>query len=299
MNTYNYIQLDPRKQPEENPAFDLGIEVTVPALAGTTPNLDHHGALEGNACASKQALDCSLPHEGATLATIRPDLDSVTAMAVITSRKVGKSFRQDISAILNDLEVIDVEGPSAYEKISPASRGLLREIGAIAADMKTDLGARVQTVMNFIAEEADQTGLSKEYVASLLKKDDEELQAAREKSDIRVMENGRAVFVKSTHRHATRLGYEHSPVVIAMNPAMPVLARQEDGSMKPTGETYVKYTICRYSDQVQGHFDRMLEELQSLEKGWGGRGSIFGSPQNRSSTLTEDQVTSIVLKNLD
>jgi len=295
---YNYIQLDPRKTSEENPTFDLGVEITIPALAGNKPNLDHHGVLEANSCASMQALDCSLPEEGATLATLRPDLDSVTAMAVITARKLGVGFRDDILGLVHDLERIDLEGPSAFEKIVPASRQVLREMGLVAADVKLDLQTRVRTLVQFLSSDQVPTVLPENYILSLIQKDDEELEIARASSSLELLEEGRAVFVKSTHRHATRLGYELSPVVIAMNPAQPLLARQEDGTMKPTEESYVKYTICRYSDQVPGRFEEMMQEFQRLEKGWGGRTSIFGSPQNQSSTLTQEEVIAVVLKYL-
>lgn len=117
---FNIALLDPRSQGAAvNEAIFagasagvLGIEVTVPALAArcTLGNLDpqHSGgymglpdldpmwsrndlAYSGNSkwrffTAIQLATTCALPPDGATLTTVRPDLDSVGAMAVLNIR---------------------------------------------------------------------------------------------------------------------------------------------------------------------------------------------------------------------
>lgn len=120
---YNYAVLDPRNIPAapandkvfESPVGVLGLEVTLPALAARCmlgnidaqhtggyqglPALDpmwarNDAAYEGDdkwrfTTAIQLATTCALPPVAATLATIRPDLDSVGAMAVLSLRAKG------------------------------------------------------------------------------------------------------------------------------------------------------------------------------------------------------------------
>lgn len=80
-----------------DPSTTLGIEITVPEIAALCGlgNIDgQHGmaatpeAWRGKA-AIEIALDCDVPPNGATLATSRPDLDSIGAMAVLVLRSLG------------------------------------------------------------------------------------------------------------------------------------------------------------------------------------------------------------------
>ncbi len=119
---YNFAILDPRPQGEEtnNKIFAcaatgvLGVEVTVPALAARCAlgNIDpQHTGYQGLpaldpmwgyndasysgdgkwrfSTAIQLSTTCGLPPAGATLATVRPDLDSVGAMAVLAIRAEG------------------------------------------------------------------------------------------------------------------------------------------------------------------------------------------------------------------
>lgn len=97
---YTPALLDPRKGDEaakHNEAIFasgkvLGIEVTVPALAARCDlgNIDpQHSGGDVSLAAIEAALTCKLPPDGAVLTTIRPDLDSVGAMAVLEIRASG------------------------------------------------------------------------------------------------------------------------------------------------------------------------------------------------------------------
>ena len=111
-------------------------------------------------------------------------------------------------------------------------------------------------------------------------------------SKISLVANNRIATVISSHRFATKLGYEHATVVVAQNPEMPVDFRD------PSQGKYNKFTVCRYNAHTPCNLPAALIELQALENGWGGRGDIFGSPQGVSSTLTLDQVVKVVSKHL-
>jgi len=74
----------------------VGIEVTVPALAARcATNIDpQHWPFTATPEADVAAIDvclcCEIPPDGATLVTVRPDLDSIGAMAVFELRRSGR-----------------------------------------------------------------------------------------------------------------------------------------------------------------------------------------------------------------
>jgi hypothetical protein len=289
----------------------LGIEVTIPALASRcVGNLDHHGpdSTSETLSACEQALrlvcsetncpvcgdswfshtsdgsECGMGRPawtkpGLALVTVRPDADSVTAMAVI--HNFIHAWGMD-PAIVRDVGAFDRLGPSAGEP-SPLVTAIARK----AADHKIPLEERVMWVAEILAG-ADK----RQEIAELCSAHAAELDAARKVSELTLCANGRIACVVSTHRFATTLGYEYAPVVVAYNPVMPVDPRD------PSKGTYAKFTICRYDSHVKCDLPAALVELQALEPGWGGRGDIFGSPQGVSSNLTVDQVVAVVEKHL-
>jgi len=287
-----FAQFDPRPQgAEANQAIlksgmVIGIEVTIPALAQGLVNLDHHGpsdtAETPSAC--EQALDLQISFDKIeaatlTLATVRPDADSVTAMAVMFNRSNGLVVDEEL---VHAVGRFDRFGPSAGK---PEAR--VSAIARKACDFKVALADRVQWVADLLA------GADKLVeITELCSAHDAELEAARKASELTLHANGRIAVVVSTHRFATTLGYESALVVVAMNPEMPV--DPKDASKG----TYRKYTVCRYDSHVKCDLPTTLKELQALEVGWGGRGDIFGSPQGISSILTVEQVIEVVSRHL-
>ncbi len=258
----------------------LGIEVTVPASC-SLGNLDHHGP-EDNAqtpSASEQALTYEIPPAAATLVTVRCDADSVTAMAILASRAEGRPVDEGI-----------VRAVGRFDRLGPAEGRPSDEVIAInrvAADFKRSLAERVEWVQEVLAGEGNPDEIA-ELVAQL----DAEFEAARAASELRLEANGRIAVVVSTHRFATNLGYESAPVVVAMNPEMPVDFRDSSKG------TYKKFTVCRYDSHTPCDLPAALAELRETESGWGGRGDIFGSPQGVSSKITIEQVVEVVAKHL-
>ncbi len=113
---YNFKLFDPRPVPAAIATNDqifaqgpvLGIEVTVPVLAQRCElgNIDpQHTGGDTSTAAIEVALEWPLPPEGAMLATVRADLDSVGAMAVLAMRAEGQitMFLED--EILGDEEL--------------------------------------------------------------------------------------------------------------------------------------------------------------------------------------------------
>jgi hypothetical protein len=288
--SFTFAQFDPRPQGEQNNweivhaagGNLLGVEVTVPKWAEFCKlgNLDHHGPGDTaeTPSAVDQACQVDLPCCG-TVATVRCDADSVSAMAILALREQGVEFDWEL-----------VKQVSKFDRLGPAggdTSGQVIAIARVAADFKRSLAERVEWVAQLFAG-AD---LSSE-VAELVSVRDGEFKAAQAASEISMHADGRICFVESTHRYATTLGYENASVVVACNPEMPVNFRSADEG------TYVKFTICRYDSHTPCNIAGALAELKELEPGWGGRGDIGGSPQGVSSKLSSEQVIAIVAKHL-
>jgi hypothetical protein len=289
---YQFVQLDPRPG-AENPPYDFGIEITDPRLVRQgVVNLDHHG--EGSTAedpaACEQALTSPLPPERALIATVRPDMDSMTAMAVLRLRARGIAFDENL---VHAVGLVDRYGPrvaSDHPELSSA-RDTVVAIARVAVDASKPLEERVRFI-----EQCLQGTIDREEVQRLVAEREREYEEARKAAKVEEIIPGKLVFVESTHRLATSIGYEHAPVVIAYNPAMPILERQEDGSMWPSGKTYQKYTVCRWDSNVPVNLEAALKELKEREEGWGGRGDIFGSPQNQDTKLTKEEIIEVVRK---
>ncbi len=297
-----FFQLDPRPQGTENneaiftEAASLGIpvigiEVTLPAYAGRClMNFDHHGpedtAETPSACEQvyefvQKNWTNIADFKDAFFITVRPDADSVMAMGVVYA---ALNYGSVEPSFLRDVGVFDRLGPSAGRP-SDEVRALARK----ASDFQTSLEERVKWAAGFMSGGPANW---QEEIPLICKEADEELEAARAASKVSLFSQGKITLVESSHRFATNLGYESAPVVVAFNPEFPVDPRD------PSLGTYRKFTVCRYNSHVKCDLPAALKEFQSLEKDWGGRGDIFGSPQRVSSELSIEKVLEIVAKHL-
>lgn len=280
---YKFLQLDPRSK--EQPVIDMGVEVTISGVSITSGiNLDHHGkeATAKTPSACEQAVIHN-PPDGFIIGTVRTDADSVTAMAVIANKGVGRKINL---GLVSAVGLMDRHGPKVEEQMH---HDLVVAIARRAADFKVPLDQRVAFVQSCL----DGT-YNPDEIASLVEARNREYEEARKASKVETVAGGRIAVVVSTHRFATNIGYEMAQVVVATNPAMPVIG--EGG--KPTGETYLKHTVCRWDSNVPLDIEGALQELQQIEPKWGGQENIKGSTQNISSVLTTEQVVSVVEKYL-
>lgn len=285
-----FFQIDPRPQGvAANEAFFaendsvLGIEVTEQTWVArcSLGNLDHHapGDTAETPSACEQALEWSNSTIPESMAMVRPDADSITAMAVIMNRLENRPVNADL---VREVGRQDRLGPAAG-KPSAVVTAIARKAG----DFKVTLADRVAWVADLLA------GVDKSAeVTALAAATESELSTARAVSEVSIRADGRIAVVVSTNRFATILGYESAPVVVALNPAMPVDPKD------PAKGIMAKFTVCRYDSHVKCDLPSALKELQALEPGWGGRGDIFGSPQGVSSKLTLEQVVEVVSRHL-
>lgn len=333
-----FAQLDPRTNNESILAEPcLGIEVTVPSLAArcSLGNIDpQHTGVDRSKAAIEAALDHGDPYETIrvstgeeiTLVTVRPDLDSVGAMAVLylfsTGHKVYPLTRNpNFAARLGAVALADKFARGSWPGEQPmpsaqnpwpstaASASDTRDLAAIAAaiaDHRVALDVRVQWMAGWLLEGVEPLGYREKAEAERMKmiealdsgqiryacktKKQEGIQATYQNlyndSDLLVQMRGpynNIAVVISTHRAGTMIGYCLAPIVIALNPEFRIGA----------GEPHRKFTICQFQ---AGHLDlgKIAADLSEIELGWGGSPTIIGSPQGTNSSLTIEQVLTIV-----
>ena len=300
-----YFQFDPRPIPVAQAANDaiftqgdvLGIEVTVPSLAARCElgNIDpqHSGGREDLA-AIEVALNWPLPPAEAILATVRPDLDSVGAIAVLVLRREGSSLESAADRIRQVAESDRFArggwpGPQPLPTqtepwVKDGSARPLAAIAAAVADFRQPLESRVRLMADWLL-----TGAEPAAYLEWVEKERQELIQALEAGQIhaRLSETGRVAVVESTHRAATSIGYRLAPVVVALNPSF----RFGDG------EAHRKFTVCQF-ESGWADIKSALVELEGLEPGWGGSPNIGGSPQGISSTLSVEEVVEVVERHL-
>lgn len=284
MTTVAFFQLDPRPVGrEDNENFFaqhqkvLGIEVTQPAYKSKlVANLDHHRP--GDDSETPSACMQALGYQGEipdAMVTSRADADSVTAMAII-SNSINPQGEIDKEVVV-EVDRFDRLGPN-YGTDSTIA------IARIAGDFKMSLADRVAWVLEFLLDPASKAT----EVAELVKQHKADLEAAKAATEVQL--HGKVALVTSSHMHATQLGYQEADILVCFNPEMPVNFKA------PEKGTYKKFTVCKRDSHVPCDLVASLQELQALEEGWGGRDTIFGSPQGVSSQLTPEQVIEVVQK---
>lgn len=243
------------------------------------------------AAAIEAATVAELPPDGTVLATVRPDLDSVGAMAVLVLRKESRysqkvadraylvgSFDSFFAGSWPGRKPLPTRGNPWPETSEPSDwcsqfQGLSAMALAVA-DFKILLETRVAWMAAWLLTGEIPSGYQEKILAERA-----EMVEALESGAIKVSDLGGISVVESTHRAALALGYCLVPVVVALNPAFRVQG----------GEPHRKFTVCQYK---AGYVDlrQALLRLNELEPGWGGSPTIIGSPQGVGSKLTTEQV---------
>ncbi len=335
LTNWAFVILDPRPIPAASATNEAifasgpvyGVEVTVPALvAKCVDNIDpQHSEGDATSAAIEEALKAELPPNGATLATIRADLDSVGTMTVLLMR-AHLQFWKD-RAYNDEFNAGEVDEYNAAE-ISTRERELEQAMTRIKLVAESDKFARggwpgpkslptrehawndkiasaessrplaiiAAAISDFKISLIDRvntmeqwlkTGEEPEQYVESVEKERLGLISAIENGEIKHEKRGDIAVVESTHRAATSIGYSLAPVVVALNPSF----------KQGPGEPYKKFTICAFEDKF-ADIKGALAELSTLEPGWGGSPTIGGSPQGVSSKLTIDQVVGVLSKYL-
>ena len=304
--SYIFETFDPRPIPEaekhNNLVFGkgpvLGIEVTVPILADRCfYNIDpQHGSSPSNRAAIEEAVSYNpLPKGGTVLATVKPDLDSVGSMAVLSMRYRAvslKAFSGSIALIAKSDQFDRGDWPGVKKLpgmdgsdlwIHPHSK-VLAPIALYVGDHSVSFKSRVIAMEEWIVNQVYPGGYEEKALAQRLV-----LARVLESGEISHSMHceGKICLVESVHRAATEVGYSQAPVVVALNPQFRL----------PGGGTIRKFTICTYREKYVD-IAGALVELAKLEFGWGGSRTIGESSQAQDSTLCAMDVVSVVANHL-
>lgn len=252
---FNFIIVDPRNP--RIPANTLGIEVTVPEIAAMCDlgNIDpQHGCGRGglpfdpSEAAVEAAVRWPLPPDGATLATIRPDLDAFGAMARLALRAAEHTFSVESLDRIAAIAAADGNTATAWAprplptKENPWPKGVSvdsrRELAAIAAICGhrefTDIAYRVACVAMWIAGCDEETAFracglnpSEEWgIHDMIAEFQRRVEAERadmitalDDGRIQIDNRGPFAIVRSAHRAATSLGQYVAPIAICFHPA--------------------------------------------------------------------------------
>jgi hypothetical protein len=263
-----------------------------------------------------------LPELPITLTTVRADLDSVGAMAVLTIKYAPYAdiLLSDEGGILQRIAAIATAdktmvggwpGPRALPRPGDppepqrAELGIPPGLSQLVFDFKTPLKERVFLILEWLRSgwcaglpEADEA-VQSEFDQAVEKTDvwavytaPDDVHGLREfictpGDIIELAGNSRVAYAESTERYATNFAYRIAPVIVMMNPEFKF--RGADAG--------VKFTVAQFSP---GYVDlpAVLADLQEMEQGWGGSPTIIGSPQGSSSELSPEEVVATVFRHL-
>lgn len=105
-------------------------------------------------------------------------------------------------------------------------------------------------------------------------------------SKVQIIIPRKLVFVRSIKRGACGIGYKFAPIVIALNPSY----RYGFGESRVYGK---KWIIGQMNDKFI-NLTKLVRLIEKQERGWGGSSTIIGSPQDRPSKLTKNEVIDFV-----
>lgn len=275
----------------------VGVEVTVPALAGLCDvNIDPQHGTGGDPSMSAIVLiarhGIDLIPKGAqkvAFATVRPDLDAFGGIALLWwELQAPYSVQQHSSAAMRSrIQAIHLSDTFSRGEWQPREMGtgedsFLAAIARCVSDFKVSMRDRIEAVQRWLEAGEEPSGYRAAY-----ERESGEILSAIASGNTSVETQGRIAIIQSRLRAATSVGYTQAPVVIALNPSFSM------GGAPPVR----KFTICQYRT---GYVDlaKVKDELASLEAGWGGSPTIVGSPQGVDSNLPLETVVEIVTKHL-
>lgn len=276
-----------------NPNYEgvgIGIEITTKGFEGL--NLDHHGKYSDSKTPSaiEQALvfDLKKIPEG-KMATVKPDPDSLGAMAVLLLRKEGKMPEEKL---VKAIGLLDRMGPGVFK-----DKG--KELLNLAEDEFEDLSKKVRAIYYWVnvknrnlpleekvlfMKKMLTNEISQKEIEELYKENEKDLEKVKKESKIEEIKPKEIVFIESKHLRSMEIGYEYGQVVIAYNPEL----------KWPNGNVTPKYTIARYDNHVDFNMKKLLERLQKINPKWGGGENIISSPQGEDPKLSPEQIKDLV-----
>jgi len=284
----------------------LGVEITTKGFEGL--NLDHHkeGDTQETPSAIEQVFKLDLeqiPQEVIVgkkkMATIRPDVDSLGAMAVLILRQENEKNKKEGK----EENIIDEELVKAIGLLDRMGPGVFKDKGKELLELNDEEFAKIDKlcraadyyveIKNFPLEEKVlfmksllKGKIPLEEIEKIYEEDRNDLEKAKTESKTEIINEGKAVFIESSAKRSMEIGYENAPIVIAYNPNF----KWPDGHITP------KYSIARYDKYVKFDLKGLLEELRKRNPKWGGLENIIGSPQGENPEIKPEEMKKIIEK---
>lgn len=228
------------------------------------------------------------------IATIKPDMDSIGAMSILTML-LKDEFKIDGDMILR-LKAIaksDRHGRNNWKNRKEDYfhfenynvHGLPSGLAYMTSDHKITIDQKVKNMIEYL-NHGDFKTLD-HYNTAVYKN----LKKSNKSTNLKTIVPKKLVFVTSNYRGAVAYGYKFASTVIAKNDNF-VFGM---GSTKLYGK---KVTIAQYEDNKFIDLIGLKNDLNKLEDGWGGSSVILGSPQDRPTKLDDNTIIELTKKYL-
>lgn len=283
--------------------FIVGIEVSNPDLSlccHLSIDPQHETANNDMTCVeyvynnSDYLLTTCLIFENICFVTLKPDMDSVSSMAVLTMLLNGQfNLTGDLIYRLKAIAKSDRHGRANWKNRREDYfhfkdyniYGIPIGLATMTADYKCDIDIKVQNMMEYLL-----TGTFEElfkYTTLTLRN----IKKSNKNANFEVIIPNKLVFIKSNYRGAFAIGYKMASTVIAKNSTFCF-------GMGPDKKVGKKFTIAQYENNKFIDLIGLKSELNELEPGWGGSSVIIGSPQDTPSKLDDATIIELTKKYL-
>lgn len=337
---YTFGVLDPRPGADNGALLGpntLGIEVTIPSLATLCGlgNIDpQHTDGDADHAAIEVAMKIQPPPDGAVLVTVRADLDSIGAMAVMTMaldlvhcgcEYCGPPYKQ-LGVYRNGAVCCGVCGtfwgavgglPKFNERVAlvaaadkfarggwpgrhpmPTRDDPWPNPATESAETSRPLAAIAAAVSDFKLPIEERVRMMRLWLEG-----GEEPAAYRERVEkermelVAAIERGEIKIETVSDGRITVVTSTHRAATAIGYSQCPIVVAVNPVFRFQGGDPHRKVTVCQFE---AGHVDlgAALAELNALEPGWGGSPTIGGSPQGVASTLTVEQIVAVLEKHL-
>lgn len=283
----------------------LGIEITRSDLAEKCGlgNIDpQHGlSPQPNQSAISDSLTYSLPPEGTTLVTIRPDADAFGAMAVLTARSEGKQnlIRHELIEMVH---LIDCFGLDTALQKNPKIQEYRRENDALQQIVRNrssrwpSIKERVLAVMQILT---DMMAIHKIEEVALMR---EIADYTEFRLTIVVPDTVMFIETRGQYSAARSYGQQRFPITIICDYeyVMPgvegYMPHKRLCIAKQNGTNVIDMNrLKRYLNQTEAHLRNLsLCELEKLNLLWGGPINLAVFPQSKVSEIGKNEMFYIV-----
>ena len=225
--------------------------------------------------------------------TVKPDLDSLGSMALLTLI-INNEFKIDGDLILR-LKAIaksDRHGRSNWKNKQEdfffireyTTYGIPCGLFFITSSRNLTCDEKIKIITQYLL-----TGTFDD-VEKYNKKAIKKIKKAKKKLKINIIIPKKLCLIESRYRGALSYGYRYTPCVIAINELFSFNIENEQVYGK-------KITIAQYEDKYMD-MEKILNDINEIESGWGGSSVIIGSPIDRPSTIDEKQLIDICKKHI-